>query len=151
MQDRVEIRMFDRLLVRRADGTLVRHSDWKAGKTTDLLRMLALVAGQPVRTETLVETLWPDVSSEAGQASLRTATSRIRTTIGCPCVLNHLGTLTLVGAWVDTIEFEALAEVGSHAWRIGDAAAVVRAAHRAEALYAGDFHAYSDDQTWASE
>ncbi|MCL8253085.1 hypothetical protein AERO_16990 [Aeromicrobium fastidiosum] len=148
---RIEIRLLGRLRVRRSDGSVVAPQAWTAAKTTDLLRMLALAAGQPVRSETLVERLWPQSSASAGRASLRTATSAIRTTIGSNCVRTHLGALTLVDCWVDALELLTIADLGARAWRTGDAAGVVRGCLRAEALYVGDFHAHLDDQPWASE
>ncbi|RYJ06598.1 MAG: hypothetical protein EON52_05540 [Actinomycetales bacterium] len=151
MTDPIEVRLLGGPLVTRQDGTAVAHTEWNAGKTTDLLRLLALDAGQLVRSETLVDTLWPDVPAESGRASLRTATSRIRKTIGSHCVRSHLGTLTLVDAWVDTVQLTTLVTTGRRAARAGDDVAVVQAARRAEALYTRDFHAYSDDQPWATQ
>jgi DNA-binding SARP family transcriptional activator len=57
-----------------------RELDWARlrprARTT--LRLLALHAGRPVHRETLVETLWPDLSAAAGMHSLQVAVSSLR-------------------------------------------------------------------------
>ena len=57
--DRAEIRVLGPLRVRRADGSVVSDRDWRTGKNADLLRWLALQAGNPVSTEVLIDGLWP--------------------------------------------------------------------------------------------
>ena len=74
----IEIRLFGPMLVRRADGSVVQQAEWRTSKTMDLLRLLALNAGQAVTISSLLDKLWPEVEAERGRASLRTAASQLR-------------------------------------------------------------------------
>ena len=89
-QEPVEIRLLGSLRVRRGDSSVVDASEWRTGKTLDLLRLLALDADQPVRIDSLLEKLWPDVDEARGRASLRTAASQIRRTLRTDCVARRL-------------------------------------------------------------
>ncbi|MEV7397161.1 bacterial transcriptional activator domain-containing protein [Aeromicrobium sp. NPDC092404] len=149
MVDQIEIRMLGRLWVRRANGALVPSSHWAAGKTTDLLRLLAVQADQPVSSETLVAALWPDVTKEKGMASLRTATAHIRAALGKNSIERHLGDLQLCGAWVDVGAYRLLALEVEGAARAGDLARSVAMAKESEALYVDDFRAHDDSSGWA--
>jgi DNA-binding SARP family transcriptional activator len=149
--DRIEIRMFGRLFVRRSNGEVVDADEWSTGKTTDLLRLLALNANRPVSVHSVLDKLWPDVDEDKARASLRTAASRIRQVLGEPCVERHLGGLILRNAWSDVVAFQTIVHDASAAMHAHDRARVVSLAREAEALYVADFTAYDDKSSWAGE
>lgn len=151
MNDRIEIRMFGRLFVRRSNGEVVDPDEWTTGKTTDLLRLLALNANRPVSVHSIVDKLWPDVDEDKARASLRTAASGIRQTLQEACVERHLGGLILRNAWADVVTFQSIVHDLSAALHAGDHARVVSLAREAEALYVADFRAYADKSFWAIE
>lgn len=145
----MQVRLLGTLEVVRPDGTVVDAADWRTRKTTDLLRLLALQAGRPVRTEGLLRTLWPFATAERARGSLRTAASQIRRTVGVDCVARHPEGLVLVGAWVDVVEFRThLKAMHAHA-RAGRGVEALRCADAAEGLWRGDFHASDDESDWA--
>lgn len=150
-QEPVEIRLLGSLRVRRADSSVVDASEWRTGKTLDLLRLLALDADQPVRIDSLLEKLWPDVDEARGRASLRTAASQIRRTLRTDCVARRLGGLVLTNAWVDVTAFRDLAVEARASRRSGDHARVVGLTREAEAVYLGDFEAHDSGSSWAVE
>ncbi|GAB6985648.1 hypothetical protein JCM10369A_21720 [Nocardioides pyridinolyticus] len=137
------------LSVLRSDGTPVPIDELRTGKTMDLLRLLALENGRPVRPEGLIEKLWPKAPLERARGSLRTASCQIRRAVGTNCVVRHPDGLVLKGAWVDVVEFLAAARRVSLAARTGRHSQVLAITRSTETLYAGDFRAHSDDATWA--
>jgi len=151
MTDRIEIRMFGRLFVRRPNGDVVDADEWSTGKTTDLLRLLALNAHRPVSTSSLLDKLWPDVEEAKARASLRTAASCVRRALGPECIDRHLGGLMLRHAWVDVVAFQTIVHEAKAAMRARDYARVVALAREAESLYVADFRAHDDRSVWATE
>ncbi len=149
--DRIEVRLLGPLRVRRPDGSVVPSGAWRTGKTTDLLRLLALNAGEPVPAMTLTETLWPSVDESRARASLRTAASQIRKAVGVDCVGRRSGGLVLLDAWVDAVAFTGLAAEAARAYREGRHADCLTVTREAEALYVYDFRANDVDSVWASE
>lgn len=147
----LRVRLLGEFEVTRPDATIVDNLEWRTGKTMDLLRLLALEEGRAVRTESLIERLWPTVSESRGRGSLRTAASQIRRTVGSNCVRRRPDGMVLVDAWVDVSEFLAATRLGHDAFVRGDPAAVLRVARRAESLHRGDFRAYDDDSLWAHD
>jgi DNA-binding SARP family transcriptional activator len=137
------------LHVTRADASVVAIDEWRTGKTRDLLRLLALGDGHPVRTSRLIDNLWPDVSHSRASNSLRTAASQIRSTLREPCVVRHPHGLMLTNAAVDVTQFRASAGRVHLAARQGNSADVMTHARAAEWLYRGDFQAHDDDSPWA--
>jgi DNA-binding SARP family transcriptional activator len=145
----LRIRVLGNLEVQRTDGSIVGYDEWRTGKTTDLLRILALNNGRPVRLTSVIDNLWPSVSPDRARASLRTACSQIRRATGVNCVVRQNGGLVLKGAWVDAILFlndARRVHVAAQAARHQRALDLTRAAER---LYGGDFHAYNDESPWA--
>ncbi|WP_309647970.1 BTAD domain-containing putative transcriptional regulator [Nocardioides sp.] len=145
----MRIRLLGGFDVVRADGTPVEAAEWSTRKTKDLLRLLALSAGRPVRSSHLIEKLWPTATPERGRGSLRTAASQIRRTVGASCLARHPEGLILIDTRVDVVDFLELVRDAHRAAREErpDAAVVIGA--RAESLYSGDFHASDDDSPWA--
>ncbi len=148
----IEIRLFGQLCVRRADGTLVDNASWRTGKTADLVRLLALAGGRPVRVETLVDCLWPDTEETKARASLRTAVAQIRRTLDADCILRTFDGVALTGVWTDTEAFTSLADSARAHAQDGSHAQVVRIAREAEALYVGDLDCHvSSDEVWVDQ
>lgn len=127
MDETVEVRLLGTLSVRRADGSFVESREWRTGKTAELLRLLALAGGRAVPTAVLLDRLWPDVPEERGRASLRTAASQIRRTVGADCLERLPEGLRLADVWVDVQAFRTLA-------REARVLAAGRAHHRVVAL-----------------
>jgi DNA-binding SARP family transcriptional activator len=148
-QHNIRIRLLGQFEVHRSDGSRVEQQEWRTGKTRDLLRLLALADGHPVRVAGLIEKLWPDVGASQARNSLGTAASQIRRTLGEPCVVRQSDALVLRNAWVDVNAFRALAQRAQLAARASASAEVLTNARAALALYTGDFHAHADDSAWA--
>jgi DNA-binding SARP family transcriptional activator len=149
--DVVEIRLLGTLRVRRMDGTVVDARDWRTAKTADLLRLLALRAGEPVPVDRLLDALWPDVDQARGRASLRTAASQVRRALGCDCVARRFGGLALTGAWVDAVAFRGLAREARRLSASRQPEQVVAVVREADALYLGDLSAHDQDAEWVRE
>lgn len=145
----VRIRVLGDLRVTRRDGSDVRVEEWRTGKTRDLLRILALGDGRPIRADHLTEQLWPDVPSHRARNRLRTAASQIRVTLRDRSVVRHPDGLMLTGAVLDAHQFAAMAVRAGVAAGRGDYGAVLPIARAAERLYRDDFHADDDDSEWA--
>jgi SARP family transcriptional regulator, regulator of embCAB operon len=145
----IRIRLHDGLDVQRSDGTRVDQREWRTGKTRDLLRLLALADGHPVRVPTLLARLWPDATQSRARNSVGTAASQIRSTLREPAVARQADGLVLRGAWVDVNAFKALADRAKFAAGASAPGEVLTNARAALALYRGDFRAHEDDSAWA--
>jgi SARP family transcriptional regulator, regulator of embCAB operon len=145
----IRILLLGELHVTRRDASVVTIDEWRTNKTRDLLALLALGDGHPVRTAPLIESLWPDVEFARASNSLRTAASQIRSTLRENCVVRRPNGLLLTNVVVDVTQFRALAGQVRLAARREDSAEALAKARSAESLYRGDFHAYDDDHAWA--
>jgi DNA-binding SARP family transcriptional activator len=148
-QKPVRIRVLGELQVTRRDGTDVRVEEWRTGKTRDLLRLLALGDGRPVRADRLTELLWPDVPSSRARNRLRTAVSQIRITLEDQSVERHPDGYVLKDAVLDAHQFAAMAVRAGLAVDRHDHTAVLPISRAAERLYRDDFHADDHDSSWA--
>ncbi|GAB2884849.1 hypothetical protein GCM10027026_40370 [Myroides odoratimimus subsp. xuanwuensis] len=137
-------------VVLRHDGTSIPEHEWRTGKNRDLLRLLALQNGSPVRVAGIIDKLWPDVPEDRARASLRTAVSHLRRVLGPQCISRRDAGLVLAHAWVDAAAFETRATQVHAAWREGDFETALALAEAAEHLYADDFRASNDDSDWAA-
>ncbi len=146
--DLVEIRLLGPLRVRRVDGSWVDGAEWRTRKTQDLLRILALEAGQRVSTDQLVDVLWPEGDVERGKVSLRTAASHLRRVLGPDCLTRSRGGLVLSDVWVDTQKFQTLAHDCHQAFSRGDFAAALVSAEAADSLYIRDLEPAADGTAW---
>jgi len=153
----VEVRMIGALEVHRADGSLVEPGEWKTAKTRDLFRLLVLEQGRVVRTERILEALWPESDRAHGTASMRTAASRIRVVVGAKCVVRERGGLAIRGVRSDVDELSSLSERVRRLHTCEEHAAVLPAVAPHERLLTGEFHAdvldspTAGDDTWAVE
>ncbi|MDX6360856.1 MAG: family transcriptional regulator, regulator of embCAB operon [Nocardioidaceae bacterium] len=148
-QQNIRIRLFGTLDALRSDGTVVEQCEWKTGKTRDLLRLLALADGHPVRVAALIAKLWPDASPSRARNSLGTAASQIRGTFRESCVTRQADALVLQGAWVDVNAFKSLVGQARFSARASAPTDVLTNARAALSLYRGDFHAHDDESAWA--
>lgn len=149
--ERVEIRLFGQMLVRRSDGSVVASGEWRTAKTVDLLRLLALDAGQPVPVHRIFDRLWPDVDVDRARASLRTAASQLRKVLQEDCLQRTAGALVLQGAWVDSVAYLQLLSDVKVARQAGDWVRLVELAKQAESLYLGDVEAPDSSGDWLHE
>jgi len=145
----LRVRLLGDLEVQRLDGTIVTHDEWRTGKTTDLVRILALNNGRPVRISSVLDKLWPDVGWDKARASLRTAASQIRRATQMDCIVRKDGSVQLQGAWVDATLFLNDAHFVHLAAQAARHVRVLQLTLAAERLYRGDFHAHDDDSPWA--
>lgn len=138
MSDLLEVRVFGALRVRTRDGSIVDPRSWRTTKTRDLLRLLAISAGEVVPVDAILDALWPAVPQQRGRASLRTAASQIRHVVGDGHLERRTGGLVLNGAWVDAQAFASLATRAIHLLGSGDQATGVARAWEAVHLYSGE-------------
>jgi DNA-binding SARP family transcriptional activator len=149
-EEHVRICVLGELSVTRRDKSKVRVDEWRTGKTRDLLRILALRNGRPIRADQLTEMLWPGIPSQKARNRLRTAVSQVRSTLGDDSVTRHPDGYRLSGAQLDAHKFSVLVGQAAAAAARGDHAAVLPLARAAERLYRADFHADDDDSEWAT-
>lgn len=147
--ENVRICVLGGLHAQRRDGTRVEPDEWRTGKNMDLLRLLALKNGRPVRVQRLLDRLWPEAPPERARGSLRTACSQVRRALGTNCIVRHPDGLVLQDAWVDAVVFLDEARRVSLAARVGHHAGALAIARSAEPLYAGPFRAHDDESSWA--
>ncbi|MCW2594361.1 MAG: hypothetical protein JWR06_2867 [Jatrophihabitans sp.] len=147
--EKIDIRIIGSLEVRRADGTDVDSREWRTGKTSDLLRLLALRVDHSVSTDTLVSTLWPSVERARALASLRTAASQIRHVLSPGCIDRSPAGLQLRGARVDVQEFRTLTATVRQLLGRRDHRSALSTAMEADGLYRGDFTAHNHFAEWA--
>jgi DNA-binding SARP family transcriptional activator len=145
-----QIALLGGLRVRRDDGSPVDSRDWRTGKTADLLRLLALSAGEPVPRDTLLAALWPAVDRTRAQASLRTAASQIRSVLGRGCLARDAAGLVLCGALVDVHAFRTLVRDARRLITAGEPAAALDAARAADALHRGELSAHDTTSEWVT-
>jgi DNA-binding SARP family transcriptional activator len=149
--EQTEIRLFGPLLVRRADGSVVEQTEWRTIKNLDLLRLLAVDAGQPISIGSILDTLWPDADEERGRASLRTAASHIRKVLRRDCLERRGGSLVLHDVWVDIQSYSSLLVELDRSRRAGEHAMTIALVREAEAIYVGDIEVAEASGRWLDE
>src|SRR5690606_4196427 len=121
-----EIRLGDRVIP--ADA-------WKLRKAASIVKLLALAPDHRLHREQILDTLWPELSSEAAANNFRYALHTAREVLNAGDVLHREGGYLVLGlpgmVWVDVCAFEAAATA---AWQGTDPAAFQTAID----LYAGD-------------
>lgn len=132
-----------------AGGERVPYSAWRTTKNMDLLRLLALSNGSPIRRDSLIEKLWPDAKPDRARHSLRTAASQLRHALGGPCIERVPEGLVLRDAWVDVEAFESLVRRAVAALRDGRPGESFDQTRAADAFWAGPFEAADDTSGWA--
>ena len=145
----LEIRMLGAFEVCRPSGNVVAAGEWRTGKFADLVRLLALEAGDPVPTQRLIGILWPSSESSRAKASLRTAASQVRHVIGGDHLDRSPAGLRLKDVWVDVSAFRTLAGTVHRLRGTGPLVRMNDVAQKALALYRGDFAAHDERAEWA--
>lgn len=122
--------------------------DLPAGKTTELLARLALVAGSHVRADGLIEDLW---STPTGRNTLQSKVSQLRRALGDKDLVvgDQDGyTLAIEPETVDAVRAVALAARAAEARASGDAAGALGRSREGLALFRGE--ALVDAGDWAA-
>lgn len=96
------------------------------GRPAELLCYLAL-HGEQARTETVIDTLWPDTDLPTGRRRLRTVMARLRRSAG-DVVRRDGGVVELQGVTTDVVAFTRLARVADTCTDLDQAAEAARAA-----------------------
>lgn len=148
--ERLDVRLLGTLRVIRDDGSEVDPESWRTGKTMDLVRILCLENGRPVRIDTLIDLLWPDADRTRGRGSLRTAASHIRRAVGFDCLRRHHDGLAVDSVSTDVDELHRLAVAVRQAANRADHDEVSLLVEAAELVYVDDFHASDDQSGWAT-
>lgn len=78
---RVELLGRFRVLV---GGTVVEAEAWPTRRAAELVQLLALAAGHRLTRDQVIDSLWPQLDTEAGGANLRKAAHYARQTLGDP-------------------------------------------------------------------
>jgi DNA-binding SARP family transcriptional activator len=146
----LRVQLLGDLAVTRPDGSMVDPHEWRTAKTADLLRILALSNGRPVRRDFLSSRLWHGSDPKRARGSLRTAASHIRVAVGFDCLERRPGAIVLVDAQVDADDLRVTSAQIRTAVAADDCDEAVRLARHAEALYVGDFRAADQSSGWAS-
>ena len=112
----LNINMFGEFRVWRGED-LIERKEWGSQKTRPLLKLLLTRPGHAFSRDEIIEALWPGVSPEAGERSLRAAVSQLRRVLepdlergsGSHYILSQSPGYSFdesSGAWIDTREFE---------------------------------------------
>ena len=140
-QPTLEIRMLGPFQVGARTAAIVDRGEWRTGKVSDLLRLLALRGGDPVPRPDLVAALWPGSDQRHGNASLRTAASQVRRVVGAEFLERSLAGIRLRDVWVDVTEFRDLSGQGPSTDRSGrDRCRGTGLPGEADRLVPGRFH-----------
>lgn len=126
-------------------GVDVDAGAWRTAKTFDLLRVLALSAGEAVPIDTLLGAFWPEADHAHASTSLRTAACQIRKVLGSDSVVRDGHGMVLTDVWVDVRAFREAARLVDEARARENPALVLRLALRAEALYESDVDVTATD------
>jgi DNA-binding SARP family transcriptional activator len=126
-----------------------------SSKTEALLCSLALLRGDVVRRDTLLDTLWPEGDPALAGQSLNSLLYYLRKLVGdgiggAAPVLHREGCYQLnadAGVGVDVDRFEAAADEGERWSALGNGAAAAECFTRAIRLYRGDLCGGTDTRT----
>lgn len=132
----------------RRDGDRVKLP---AGKATELLVRLAVVPGELVRTERLLEDLWSEQAAGVAPNTLQSKVSMLRRALGEPRLVSGGGagyTLAVDPKSVDAWEVVRLAESAAALRAAGDAVAAARSCAAALAMFHEDLLPDGGDGAW---
>ncbi len=123
------------------------------GKTTELLVRLALEAGTRIRTEQLLEDLWPSPDHGASPNTLQVKVSRLRRALGDPGIVRGDSTGYTLGidpADVDATQVLRLVDDASILRERGHHTAAARACEAALGLYSGSVLPDAGESPWVT-
>jgi LuxR family maltose regulon positive regulatory protein len=145
----------------KVDGRILDDTVWSRKQTR--LLFLALIALGPdwVKTDRLLEALWPDSGPEAGARTLRVTLHRLRknlepkmdSEVGSAYVERQRGALRLNPELcrVDVHEFRKLLEEAAHRGSAEDPKDAIASLEKAIGLYRGAFLSNEPYMEWAEE
>jgi predicted ATPase/DNA-binding SARP family transcriptional activator/DNA-binding CsgD family transcriptional regulator len=131
----------------------IEEDAWRLRKAANLVKLLALAAGQRLHREQVMEVLWPDLGPKAAANNLRVALHAARRILEPdPAVTSQCLTfggeqLALCPDWELWVDTEAFEDAAATARRVKNLAAY-RAAIE---LYAGDLLPRDRYEEWAEE
>ncbi|MBE9538712.1 MAG: hypothetical protein IMF06_06490 [Proteobacteria bacterium] len=113
---RIKIRTLGALEIR-LDGRMLESQGRAHKRLLEILGALITAGPRGISQGELMNEMWPDKSEEKGRSNLNTNLARLRTFIGDPnAVISSEGRVFISRdiCWVDSWEFLAESEVGSH-------------------------------------
>jgi DNA-binding SARP family transcriptional activator len=128
------------------DGHPLGVGEWRNQQTRTILRVLLARRGRIVPSDQLLEILWPDQDPLVARRRLHVRISQLRKALGAGgssgCIATMEGGYSFradADCWIDSYEFEALAQQGRLCQENNDRAEAIAAYEAARALYRGDF------------
>lgn len=134
------------------DGAALLPPDFGRRKALTLLKILIANHAKPIARDALVEALWPGANPATKTTQLHVLVHVLRKLLrpapdapddgaSSPFVVtgDESYTFASAAAWIDTVEFRALATAAARARSAGRSDEAIAAAAAAAALYRGDF------------
>lgn len=145
----LRIRMLGAFAVWRGEHE-IRDREWRSSKARQLFQLLLTEHGRALPREQVLETLWPDMESEAAANNLRVTINRLSKALepdrpdGAPSayIIQQGETYSFNVAsahQIDTIAFVAAIAEGQRAEQRGQRAPMIEAHRRAIGLYGGPY------------
>jgi DNA-binding SARP family transcriptional activator len=132
----------------RVDGRPIPGTAWRHRRAADLVKLLALSPDHRLHREQLIDTLWPDLSADAGAANLRKAVHFVRKGLGTELAIAiERGIVSLYPSASVSVDLEQFDEAARAALTSKDPAACVEAAE----LYAGELLPEDRYALWAEQ
>ncbi len=155
---RLQIKTFGNFNVFRGE-TLIGEESWKAKQPKTLLKTIVARGGAGIPKDVLIEDLWPEVSSDAGENNFRVVLHRLRRALE-PAITHARGSSYLFFksnliflnkelCEIDVDDFVILYQKGKKAEQAGDIPRALRCYRSAIDLYVGDFLAEELYSAWA--
>lgn len=130
------------------DRTVIPSFRWRHVRAAQLVQLLALAPGHRLRREQVIDTLWPNLTPDAGAANLRKAAHLARQVCGFADAIVLSGGYAHLAPHSDlTTDIEAFERAAAAARASGDAAASAAAAR----LYTGAVLPAAVYEPWAGE
>lgn len=112
---------------------------WRLPAARELLCFM-LDHQEPIRKEALLAAIWPEKDDDLANLNFRQAVFQLKRVLGRPCLKKVQGKWQLaVDCWVDTREFERLAEEGERLAQAGELAEATAALRQALTYYSGPY------------
>ncbi len=112
---------------------------WRLPAARELLCFL-LDYQEPIRKDALLAAIWPEKDDDLANLNFRQAVFQLKRVLGRPCLKKVQGRWQLaVDCWVDTREFERLADEGERLAAAGAPAAATTALRQALTYYSGPY------------
>ncbi len=116
-----------------------RVARWQRPHVRDLLLFMAEQT-KPVRADVVLEALWPDKNADEAETAFRKTRYYLKEVLGLRCLELYDGRWQLaVECWLDTREFERLADEGEALARDGRSSDAILSLRQALALWQGPY------------